>query len=77
MERQLEVVPFLSREQLAVESIPSRTQRDEEVYLAQLRHDHVNALSTKSPADRALLNILLAAFPVPSRKQLAVQSIPS
>ena len=51
---QLEVVSIPSREQLAVESIPSRKQRDEAEHRVQLRHDLVDASSTKSPADRTL-----------------------
>ena len=73
---QLSVVPVPSREQIAVKSIPSRTQRDEEESRAQLRHDLVDALSTKSPADRALLSGQLAVVPVMSREQLAVESNP-
>ena len=56
MKDQLEVVSVMSREQLAVESNPSRTQRDEEEHRAQPHHDLVDALPTKSPADLALLN---------------------
>ena len=74
---QLEVVPVLSREQLSVEPIPSQTQRDEDEYRAQLRHDLVDAVSTNSPADRTLLNDQLEVVPVPSRELLAVESIPS
>ena len=74
---QLEVVPIPSRDQLAVESIPSRTQRGEDENRAQPRHDLVEALSTKPPADRALFHGQLAGVPVPSREQLAVESIPN
>ena len=74
---QLEVVPVPSREKLAVASIPSRTQRDEEEHLVELRHGLVDAVSTKSPADRALFNGQLEVVRVPSREQLAVESIQS
>ena len=74
---QLAIVPVTSREKLAIESISSRTQGDEEEHRAQLHHDLVDALSTKLPADRALLNCQLAVVPVPSREQLAVESFPS
>ena len=73
----LEVVPVLSRKQLAVESIPTRTQWDEEEHRAQPHHDLIDAVSTKSPADRTLFHGHLAAVPVPSREQLAVESITS
>ena len=73
----LEVVLVLSRTQLAVESITSRTQRDEEENLAQPRHDLIDALSTKPPADRTLFHGQLAVGPVPSCEQLSVGSIPS
>ena len=71
---QLEIVPVLGREKLADESTPSRTHRDGEKYRAQLHHNVVDALSAKSPADRALWNDQLEAVPVPSREQLAVES---
>ena len=74
---QLSVVPVTSREKLAVESILSRTQRGEAEHHVQLRHDLVETLSTKSPADRTLLNDQDGAAPVPSRGQLAIGSIPS
>ena len=74
---QLAVVPVPSREQLAVESTPSRTQRGEEEHRSQLRRDLVDALSTKSPADRTLLSDLLEVAPVPSREKPAVESISS
>ena len=63
---------MLNRVQLSVESIQSRTQRDEEEHRAQLRYDLVDALSTKLPADRALLSDQLTVVSVPSREQLAV-----
>ena len=77
MSDQLEVVLVPSREILAVKSISSRTQRDEEERRALLRHGLIDAVSTKSPADRSLFFGQLAAVLVPSREQLAVGSIPS
>ena len=54
MSEQLEGVPVLCREQLSVESIPNRTQRDEEGHRTQPRHDLIDAVSTKLPADQTL-----------------------
>ena len=73
LKRQLAAVLVPSREQFAVESIPNRTQRGGAEHRVQLRHDLADALSTKSPANRALLKRQLAAIPVPSRDQFAVE----
>ena len=74
LNHRLEVVPVLSREQLSVESIRNRTQRDEEEHRAQPHHNLIDAVSTKSPADRTLSHGHLAVVPVPSREKLAVES---
>ena len=66
-----------SRVHSFVESIPSRIQQGEAEHRSQLHHDLVDAFLTKSPADQALLNDQLEVVPVPSREQLAVESIPS
>ena len=66
---QLEVVPVPSLEQLAVKSMPSRTQRDEAENRVQLRHNPADALSTKPPAGRILLSDQLEIALVMSREQ--------
>ena len=75
MNGQLAAVPVPSTVQVAVESLPNRTQQDVAKNQSQLRHDLADAVSTKSSADRALLNGQLAAVPVPSREQLAVEPL--
>ena len=77
LKHQFAFVLVPSREQLAVGLIPNRTQRDGAEHRVQLRQDLVDAMSTKSPAIRALLNGQLVSVPVPSRDQHAVESLPN
>ena len=75
LKRQFAAVPVPSRDQFAVETLSNRTQRDGAEHRVKLRQDLVDDMSTKSPADRVLWSDQYAAVPVPSRDQLAVESL--
>ena len=62
---------------LAFESVPIPTQRDAVEHRVWLCYNLADVMSTKSPADRALLNGQLVVVPVPNREQLTVESIQS
>ena len=72
LDDRIEVVPVPSRVKLSIETIRSRTQRDEADRRVQLRHNLVDALSTKSPADQTLLDDQIEDVLVLSQEQLAV-----